>query len=50
MGAMSAQALTNLRVVPQKQSFDSEYYVTEMLQKFLLRSLAWVTSTGLVLI
>ena len=47
--AMSAQALTNLHMVPQKQSFDAGYYVTEIVQKSLLPSLAWNTSTSSVL-
>ena len=47
-GAMSAQALTNLHVVPQKQPFGAGYHVTEILQKSLLPSLAWDTSTGSV--
>ena len=48
-GAMSPRALTNLHVVPQKQSFDAGYYVTEILQKSLLLSLTWDTSAGSVL-
>ena len=46
---MSAQALTNLQVVPQKQFFDAGYYVAEILRMSLLLSLAWDTSTGSVL-
>ena len=48
-GAMSTQALTNLRVISQKQSFDAGYLVPEILQKSLLPSIAWDTSTGSVL-
>ena len=48
-GAMSAQALTDLHVVPQKQSVDAGYYVTEILQKSLLPALAREGSTGSVL-
>ena len=46
---MSAQAVTNLDLVPQKLSFDAGYYVTEILQKSLHPNLAWDTSTGSVL-
>ena len=46
-GAMSAQAPTDLHMVPQKQSVDVGYYVTEILQKSrLLPSLAWDASTS----
>lgn len=48
-GAMSAQALTELHVVPQGQSVDSEYYVTEILEKSLLPSLNRNASTGTLL-
>ena len=48
-GAMSAQALTELHVVPQKQSVDADYYVTEILEKFLPSSLACTASTGSLL-
>ena len=46
---MSAQVLTGLHVVPQKQSVHTGYYVTEILQKSLLPSLARDASTGSVL-
>ena len=48
-GAMVAQALTSLHVVPQKQSVDAGYYAIEILQKSLLPSLARDAITGLVL-
>ena len=48
-GGMSSQTLTELHVVPQKQSVDTKYYTTEILQKSLLPSLARTASTGSVL-
>ena len=46
---MSAHALTNLHVVPQKQSLDAGYYVIEILQRSPLPSIALDTSSGTVL-
>lgn len=48
-GAMSGQALTELHVVPQRQSVDTEYYIGEILEKSLLPALARTASTGSVL-
>ena len=48
-GAMSAQALIELHMVPQKQSVDVDYYVTKILEKSLLPSLARTASTGSLL-
>ena len=44
-GSMSAQALTDLHMVPQKQSVDAGYYVTEILQKSLIPCRARDAST-----
>ena len=49
--AISAQVLTDLHMVPQKQRVDEGYYVIEILQKSLLPSLARAhASTNSVLI
>ena len=48
-GGMSAQALTELHVIPQKQTVDTKYYTTEILEKSLLPSLTRTASTGSVL-
>ena len=48
-GAMSALGLTELHVVPQKQTVDTQYYTREILENSLLPSLARTASTGRVL-
>ena len=48
-GGMSAQALTELHVVPQRQSVDAKYYAREILENSLLPSLARTASTSSVL-
>ena len=48
-GAMSALGLTELHVVPQKQTVDTQYYTREILENSLLPSLARTASTGSVL-
>ena len=47
--AMSAKALTNLHMVPQKQLVDARYFVIQILQKSLLPSSARDASTSSVL-
>ena len=48
MGATASQSLSELHGVPQKQSVDSEYYVTEILEKSLLPGLSRAAITGSV--
>ena len=48
-GAMSAQGLTQLHVLPQKQTVDTAYYIHEILEKNLLPALNRSSSTGSVL-
>ena len=45
----TAQAPTELHVVPQRQSVDAKYYTREILENSLLPSLARTASTGSVL-
>ena len=48
-GSIRAQVLADLHVVPQKQSVDAGYYVTEILQKSQLPSLVGYATTFSVL-
>ena len=48
-GAMSAQGLSELHVLPQKQTVDAEHYVTKILEQSLLPALSRPDTTGSVL-
>ena len=48
-GGMSAQGLTELHVVPQNQTVNTEYYVSEILTKTLLPALHRSSRNGSVL-
>ena len=48
-GGMSAQRLTELHVVPQKQTVNTDYYVSEILTKTLLPALQRSSRNGSVL-
>lgn len=48
-GGMSAQGLTELHVVPQKQTVNTDYYVSEILTKTLLPALQRSSRNGSVL-
>ena len=46
---MSAQGLSELHVLPQKQTVDAEYYVTKILKQSLPPALSRSDTTGSVL-
>ena len=45
-GAMSAEALTELHIIPQKQAANTEYYVSQTLEGPLLPALKRSAETG----